>query len=144
VSVEAQRAYLSGKVGNTDLGIPVALPNLEFQIPVSDPYGEFHIVGGVPPVAMGGEGEGKVRNAYVGFVQLTVWVPATKGIKPATTAGDKFKDLFAQKVGRDLAGQVYRFGAMQEITPTGKAGWECCVYRVPYRREVVEDIQVSI
>jgi hypothetical protein len=131
-------------MGNTDLGIPVSLPNLEFQIPVSDPYGEFHIVGGTPPVVMGGEGEGKVRNCYVGFVQLTVWVPATKGIKPATIAGDKFKDLFAQKVGRDLAGQVYRFGAMQEITPTGKQGWECCVYRVPFRREVVEDIQVSI
>lgn len=131
-------------MGRTDVGIPVALPNLEFQIPVSDPYGEFHIIGGTPPVIMGGEGEGKVRNCYVGFVQLTVWVPVNKGIKPATTAGDKFKDIFAQKVGRDLAGQVYRFGPMQEFTPTGKQGWECAVYRVPFRREVVEDIQVSI
>jgi hypothetical protein len=86
-------------------------PTSSSQIPVSDPYGEFHIVAGTPPVTMGGEGEGKVRNCYVGFVQLTVWVPANKGIKPATTAGDKFKDMFAQKVGRDLAGQVYRFGA---------------------------------
>jgi hypothetical protein len=144
VSVEAQRVYLSGKLAGVSFGIPIAMPNQEFSIPVADPYGEFHIIAGLPPVAIGGEGEGKVRNRYVGFVQMTVWVPLNKGVKPATMVGDIFKATFAQKVGRDSAGQVYRFGAMQEFTPTGKQGWECAVYRVPFHRDAVEDIQVSI
>jgi hypothetical protein len=146
VSVEAQRVYLSNKFtggGIAAADFPVMMPNIQSNIPENAPYGEFYIVSGGKPVIMGGEGVGKVRVKYVGMVQLTVWIPEGKGTKPGTTIGDKFKGAFAGQVGRDAAQQVYRFGYMQDFTPQVKTGWECLVYRVPFTRETVEDIQVS-
>lgn len=144
MSLEAQRVYLSDKFTSAGIDLPVLMPNIQGTIPPNAPYGEFYIINGGKPITMGGEGEGKVRNCYVGMVQLTIWVPEGKGTKAATTAGDKFKGIFAGKVGRDTAGQVYRFQYMQDFTPQVKTGWSCSVFRVPFRREVVEDIQVSI
>jgi len=147
VSLEAQRQYITGKF--TSAGIiapdfPVLLPNLTSPIPTNAPYGEFHIIGGGKPITLAGEGEGKVRNQYVGLVQLTVWVPEGKGTKELTTIGDKFAAAFAGKVGRDSAQQTYRFQYMQELTPQVQTGWTCQVFRVAYDRQVVEEIQVSV
>lgn len=144
MSVEAQRVYLASKFTNAGIDLPTLIPNVKSDIPKNAPYGEFHIITGARPVTMGGEGKGKVRNKYVGFVQLTVWIPEGKGTKGATTAGDKFKNIFAGKVGRDAADQTYRFGFMQEFTPQTKEGWSVAVFRVPFSREVVEEIQISI
>lgn len=147
MSLEAQRKYVTDKF--TSAGIiasdfPVLLPNLQATIPPNAPYGEFHIISGGKPITLGGQGEGKVLNQYVGMVQLTVWVPEGKGTKTATTAGDKFKDAFAGKLGRDSAQQTYEFHYMQDFTPQVNTGWTCQVFRIPFDRRVVEEIQVSI
>jgi hypothetical protein len=147
VSLEAQRQFITGMFTNAGViasDFPVLLPNITSPIPPNEPYGEFHIIGGGKPITLAGEGEGKVLNQYVGMVQLTVWIPEGKGTKPGTTIGDKFKDAFAGKVGRDSAQQTYEFGYMQEFTPQVNTGWTCQIFRVPFNRRVVEKIQVSI
>lgn len=143
MSLEAQRIYLSNKFAAGDVGIPVAMPNQPFNIVPNTVYGEFHIVNGPKPVIIGGEGKGKVRARYPGFVQLTIWVPEEKGTKAATIAADKFKDIFQFKVGRDSVGQVYRFKTLQPYTPTPKAGYSCMVVRVPFHRDVVETVEIG-
>lgn len=144
MSQEAQRVYLTKKFNDTGVDLPVVMPNIDSNIPENAPYGEFHIVANAPPIVMGGEGKGKVRRLYVGFVQLTVWVPEGKGTKQATAAGDKFDAIFAGKLGRDSAGAVYEFGGMQSFSPTSKNGWSCSVFRVSFRRQVVENVQIAI
>lgn len=145
MSFEAQRVYLSNKMKmGWNNYLPCSYPNTTFNIPADAVYCEFHMISGQKPVTISGEGVGKVRNRYVGFVQLTVWIPEKKGTKDATLAGDKFRDIFNLKQGRDSACSLYRFGVIQEFTPTVKAGWECIVYRVPYEKDIVEQIQVSI
>jgi hypothetical protein len=144
MSLEAERVFLSKRFTQSGVDLPVVMPNIDSDIPKEAPYGEFHIISNAPPITMGGQGKGKVRRKYVGFVQLTVWVPANKGTKGATMAGDKFKDIFAGKLGRDTAGSVYEFGAIQKFTPTTKTGWSVSVFRVPYCRSIVESIALSI
>jgi hypothetical protein len=130
MSEDAQRQYLVNKMQNGwNSFLKTAYPNLAFNIPTEEPYAEFHIASGPKPV---------------GFVQLTVWIPNKKGTKPATLAGDKFKEIFQFKKGRDLACQTYKFGILQPMTPETKAGWECLVYRVPFERDTVERVQISI
>lgn len=143
MSLEAQRVFLSNKFTSAGIDLPVLMPNVPSLIPENAPYGEFHIIGGGKPIPIGGEGPGKVRNRYVGMVQLTIWVPEGKGTKPATTAGDKFAAIFGGKLGRDSAQQTYRFQYVQEFTPQVKAGWSCSVYRIAFTRDVVESIQVT-
>lgn len=143
MSLEAQRVYLSDKFAKGDVGIKVAMPNQTFNVPVNETYGEFHIVSGPKSVPIGGEGKGKVRNRYPGFVQLTIWIPEGKGTKPGTTAADKFKDIFQGKVGRDSVGATYRFKIIQPYTPAVKAGYSCIVVRVPFHRDIVEAIEIG-
>jgi hypothetical protein len=145
VSKEAERVYLTNKMiaGAGDLPFPIAYPNHEFNIPVNAAYGEFFIVGSPRPIIVGGQGTGKVRVRYVGFVQLTVWIPKDSGTKIGTLASDTFKDIFQFKLGRDAAQSSYKFGVLQDFNPDVKAGWECMVYRVPFQRDAIEAIQVS-
>ena len=145
MSIEAQRVYLTDIIDQRkgDFAFPFSLPNQPFNIPKNAPYGEFHIVAGPKPVVISGEGAGKARVRYVGFVQMTVYVPKEKGTKVATTSGDKFKTIFQFKLGRDSAGSAYKFGVLQEFTPDTEAGWECYVYRVPFTRDSVETVHIS-
>ena len=145
MSKEAQRVYLTNKMKTRqgDLDFPISFPNQPFNIPVNAPYGEFHIISGPKPIIVGGEGTGKVRVRYVGFVQLTVFLPKETGTKKATTSEDVFKAIFQFKQGRDAAGSTYKFGALQDFTPETKAGWECYVVRVPFHRDSVEEVQIG-
>lgn len=145
MSLEAQRVYLTNKMKNSagDLELPISYPNHAFDIPLNAPYGEFHILAGPLPIVAGGEGKGRVRVRRVGFVQLTVFVPKEAGTKIATEAGDVFEAIFQLKLGRDATGSSYKFGLLQDFTPETKAGWECYVFRVPFKRDVVADVQVS-
>jgi hypothetical protein len=146
MSKEAERVYLTNKMktGEGNYAFPIAYPNLPFDIPTNAPYAEFHIISSPQGVVVGGEGRGRVRMRYAGLVQLTVWVPKEKGTKTGTVSSDTFKDLFQFKVGRDTAGQTYKFGSIQDYTPETKAGWECFVYRVPFKRDSIEQVQIGI
>lgn len=145
-------AYLTGKFTNASIDLPCKLPNLPFAIPKNAPYGEFHIIKGPQPVVIAGEGAkrrggettNKARVRYVGFVQLTVWVPEGKGTKGAAEAGDKFKAIYQFRKGRDSSGDIFRFGALQPFTPQTKTGYDCTVFRVPYEMDTLEEVQVSI
>lgn len=145
MSKEAERVYLINKMKARagDLDFPIGYCNLPFDIPVNAVYGEFHIVSGPRPIIVGGEGIGRVRVRYVGFVQLAIFVPKEKGTKKAAVASDVFKDIFQFKVGRDAEMSSYKFGVLQDFTPETKAGWECFVVRVPYTRDSVEAVQIS-
>ena len=140
MSKEAQRVYLTNIMNAKikDFGMPIALPGQPFNIPKNAPYAEFHILAGPRSLIVGGQGRGKVLVRYVGFVQLTIWLPKDKGSKAATTAEDRFKALFQFRRGRDAEESNYRFGVVQDFTPQTKAGWECVVIRVPFQRDSVE------
>lgn len=145
MSEEIQRKYITGKakVLNTD-DFPCAMPNQEgFDIPENAPYGEFWIMGG-DSITIGSEGKYKKRVRYVHMVQLTVWVPEGKGTKAATRAGDVFKDLFANKQGRDELQQFYRFSSLQSFTPQKKNGWVAAVFRIPFTRDTIETVNPGI
>lgn len=146
MSKEAQRVYLSTRMNNRLglFGFPISMPNQKFNIPVNAPYGEFHIIEGPRPIPIGGEGRGKVRVRYVGFVQLTVWIPKEEGTSVGTKAEDTFKGIWQFQQGRDEAGSQYRFGAIQAFTPQTKSGWECFVVRVPFERDSIEDVTISV
>lgn len=145
MSLEAQRVFLTRKMEMKikDFGLPISLPNQPFDIPKNAPYGEFHIMAGPQPVIIGGEGKGKGRVRYVGMVQLTIFVPKEKGTKGAMLAGDLFESIFQLRTGRDAAQSTYKFGVMQPFTPDTKAGWECFVYRVPFKRDAVKVVEVG-
>lgn len=146
MSKEAQRIYLTKKMQDRvgDFAFPISFPNQPFNIPKNDPYGEFHILSGPKPIIVGGQGKGLVRMRYVGFVQLTIFIPKEKGTKVAAIAEGVFKSIFQFKVGRDEAGSTYCFEALQDFSPETKAGWECYVVRVPFHRDTIEEVQVSI
>lgn len=148
MSVEAQRIYLSNKFTAGMLAggvtLPVKMPNVPFDIPVNAPYGEFHIITGPVPVTIAGEGRGKVRNRHTGMVQLTIWMPEDSGTKVGTRTGDKFKDIFQLKLGRDSSQDVYQFGVLQSFTPDTKTGYSVAVFRVPFTRDEVAAVQISI
>lgn len=145
MSLEAQRVFLTKKMEQRvgEFAFPVAMPNQTFNIPKNAPYGEFAIMSGGKPIIVGGEGPGKVRNRYIGMVQIVVFVPKEKGTKAAMVAGDVFKSIFQLKTGRDTAQAAYRFGVMEDFTPETKAGWECFVYRVPFKRDIVEQVEIG-
>ncbi len=146
MSKEAQRIYLTSRMNNR-LGLfdfPISMPNQPFNIPVNAPYGEFHIIEGPRSIPIGGEGRGKLRVRYVGFVQLTVWIPKEQGTTVGTTAEDIFKDIWQLQQGRDSVGSQYRFGVLQAFTPQTKVGWECFVVRVPFERDSIEDVTISV
>ncbi len=140
MSLDAQRAYLTPRMEQVETGLPMALPNQPFQRPKDSAYGEFHIMGG-DSFDVGMESNGKKRVRYVHMLQMTIWIPDEKGIKAATTAGDRFGDRFKNRQGRDPSGGFYRFKSLQTITP-GKTqqGWDVHVFRIPYTRDVVEDV----
>lgn len=146
MSREAQRVYLTNLMKDNvgSYGFPIAYPNVKFDIPTNAPYGEFHIISGPEPIIVGGEGKGKARVRYVGMVQLTVWIPKDRGTKLATVAEDRFRTLFQFRLGRDSAGSTYRFKAAQDFNPQTKEGWECHVVRVPFQRDTVEDVQITV
>lgn len=146
MSKEAQRVYLTKKMKarEAELGFPISYPNQPFNIPVNAPYGEFHILSGPRPIIVGGEGAGKVRIRYVGFVQLTIFLPKETGTKKAALAENVFKQIFQLKQGRDTAGSSYKFGVLQDFTPETKAGWECYVVRVPFNRDSIEEVQIGV
>lgn len=146
MSKEAERKYLVAKfkANMDDFGFPIALPNQPFDIPKNAIYGEFHILSGPKPAIISGEGKGKARVRRIGFVQLNVWIPKDKGTKGGTTAEDTFSDIFQMKVGRDEACSVYCFGAIQSFSGQTKVGYEVASFRVPYHRDSVEDVQVSL
>lgn len=146
MSEEAQRVYLTNKMkaGENQLAFGVAYPNQPFNIPKNSAYGEFHIIAGPKPIIVGGEGKGKARVRHVGMVQLTVWIPEDKGTKIGTTAGDVFEKLFQLKQGRDAAGYTYKFDLIQPYSPQVKTGWTCLVYRVPFTRDSVKPVQITI
>lgn len=151
MSLFSNQKYLSGKFTLAGVDLPVKMPNLPFSVPVNAPYGEFHIIKGPKPVVIAGEGAKKAggettnyaRVRYVGYVQLTIWVPEGKGTKGAAQAGDKFKDIFQFKQGRDDDGDIFRFGAIEPYSPTVKTGYDCTVFRIPYELDTVEAVQVS-
>lgn len=122
---------------------PIAFENLPFNAPKNAPYGEYHVVAGPKPVIIGGEGRGKVRVRYVGFVQLTIWLPNDKGMQAGSLGEDIFKDIFQFHQGRDEAGSKYKFGALQDYAPQTKAGWECVVIRVPFQRDSIERVTIA-
>lgn len=146
MSKEAERVFLTKKMQDRvgDFGFPISFPNQPFNIPKNAAYGEFHILSGPRPIIVGGEGRGKVRVRYVGFVQLTVFLPKEKGTKTATVAEDTFKDIFQFKLGRDEAQSTYCFETLQDFSPETKAGWECYVFRVPFHRDSIEDVQIGL
>lgn len=146
MSKEAQRVYLTQKMTDAEgqFDFPIALPNINFDIPINTPYGEFHIMAGPRPVVIAGEGRGKARVRYVGAVQLTIWIPKHAGTKKGADAEDIFRKLFQFKQGRDSAGSTYKFGAAQDFNPQTKQGWECFVIRVPFQRDAVEQVQLTI
>ena len=143
MSFEEQRVYLSGKVTDLGLSIPVEMPNTPFKQPTNSAYAQFHILG-TKPFIVGGEGEGKARFRHVGMVQLTVWIPEGKGTKGATEAADKFADLFQMKQGRDRVGCTYRFKVAEVQNPQVKQGWDVTVVRIPFTRDEVGTVQVSL
>lgn len=145
MSKEAQRVYLTTRMTNylSQFGFPIAMPNQPFDIPKNAVYGEFHVIDGPRPIIVGGEGRGRVRVRYVGFVQLTVWIPQDTGTKDGTQAEDKFRDIFQLHQGRDTAGSQYKFGALQAFTPQTKKGYECVVVRVPFERDSVEQVTIT-
>lgn len=146
MSKEAQRVYLTTRMNNRlgQFPFPISMPNQKFNIPVNEVYGEFHIIEGPRPIVISGEGRGKARVRYVGFVQLNVWIPKEGGTSPGTKAEDTFKDIWQFYQGRDSVGSQYRFGAIQPFTPQTKAGWECVVMRVPFERDSIENVTISV
>lgn len=151
MSKETERAYLTKIMfdeaqSNTDLsGIPIAYPNQEFNVPKNAPFAEFHITTGPKPIITGGEGKGRVRVRYVGFVQLTLWAPKNSGTSSILEAGDIFRALFQFRQGRDSSGSTYRFGAAEESNiDQKKGGWFCYVVRVPFERDTIEPVQITI
>jgi len=146
MSKEAQRVFLTNRMKTAfeQFDFPIALPNINFDIPTNAPYGEFHVMAGPKPIVISGEGRGKARVRYVGAVQLTIWIPKHGGTKIGTDAEDIFRKLFQFKQGRDASGSIYKFGAAQDFNPQTKQGWECCVVRVPFQRDTVEEVQVTI
>lgn len=146
MSKETQRRYLTSvmKAAMSNFDFPIAYPNVKFDIPTNQPYGEFHIVNGPEPIIIGGEGPGKVRVRYVGLVQLTVWIPKNQGTKGATQAQDAFCALWQFRQFRDPANSTYRFGAAQEMNPKTKEGWECHACRVPFERDTIENVQITV
>lgn len=146
MSKEAQRVYLTNRMNASlgSFGFPISLPNQPFNIPKNAPYGEFHILSGPKPVIISGEGRAKARLRYVGFVQLTVWTPKESGMRTAALAEEKFKKLFQLHQGRDSADSTYKFGALQDFSPQTKEGWECCVVRVPFERDSIEEVTISL
>jgi hypothetical protein len=145
VSKEAERVYLTNKMKARadELGFPISYPNHQFNIPVNETYGEFHIMSGPKPIIVGGEGSGRVRVRYVGMVQLTVYVPKDKGTKKAALAQDVFKEIFQFKLGRDAEQSSYKFGVLQDYNPETTSGWECYVVRVSFHRDSIETVQIS-
>lgn len=145
MSKEAERVYLTNKMKARadELGFPISYPNHQFNIPVNDIYGEFHIMSGPKPIIVGGEGKGRIRVRYVGMVQLTVYIPKDKGTKKAALAQDVFKEIFQFKLGRDAEQSSYKFGVLQDYNPETKVGWECYVVRVSFQRDSIETVQIS-
>jgi hypothetical protein len=126
-------------------GVPIAYPNQEFNVPKNARFGEFHIVSGPKPVIAGGEGRGKVRVRYLGFVQLTLWAPKNAGTNGLTVGGDIFRELFQFRQGRDSADSIYRFGACQDYDIEQKqSGWFCYIVKVPFERDTIETVQITI
>lgn len=136
MSVESQRVYLAGKMAQLSLGIPVAMPNQPFSVPVNAPYAEFHIMG-TKPIPIGGEGKNKLRERHVGIIQLTIWIPEGKGTKGSATAADKFGDKFKHKNGRDAEGCTYIFKGCEVTSPSTKVGWSCQIARIPFHRDEI-------
>lgn len=143
MSFEAQRAYLSRKVAFIAVDFPIKIPGQPFRKPDNTPYGEFHIMNSKSFV-VGGEGAGKIRNRYAGMVQLDIYVPEAKGTAAATKAMDAVKELFAFKQGRDTAGCTYKFKGAEPIDPSTNAGWTVFTIRVPFTRDEIEKVQISI
>jgi len=151
VSKETERAYLTTIMFNEAetnpalVNRPIAYPNQEFNVPKNAPYAEFHIKSGPKPIIVGGEGRGRVRVRYIGFVQLTLWAPKNSGSAILTRGGDIFRDLFQFRQGRDADGSSYRFGAAEEGDVEQKSsGWYCYVVRVPFERDTIEPVQITI
>ncbi|UIS25210.1 hypothetical protein [Erythrobacter phage vB_EliS-L02] len=151
MSKETERSYLTKIMfdeaqSNSGLSnLPIAYPNQEFNVPKNAPFAEFHITTGPKPVITGGEGRGRVRVRYVGFVQLTLWAPQNSGTANLMKAGDIFRVLFQFRQGRDADGSSYRFGAAEEGNVEQKKGsWFCYVVRVPFERDTIESVQITI
>ena len=145
MSEESERVFLTQKMvnGQGDFAFTIGYENHPFDIPKNLPYGEFYIVTNPNSIPISGEGTGKVRVRYVGFVQLNVWIPNNSGTKPATLAGDLFKKLFSFKIGRDTSGNTYKFKTLQKLNAPDQNGWTCRIFRVPYERDAIEDVQIS-
>jgi hypothetical protein len=143
MSYESQRVYLSDKVAKADLGLPVRLPNIDFVAPKNQPYAEFWIMG-TKAITIGGAGEGKVMNRYVGLIQFNVFVPGNSGTKASTIAHDKFAKLFQNKKGRDAEGNNYTFKMAEVMNPQTAEGHTVQVVRVPFHRDAIEPIQTSL
>ncbi|ARK07414.1 hypothetical protein LAV_00014 [Sphingobium phage Lacusarx] len=139
MSKEAERKYLSRVFTRIGVDLPVKMPNLAFDIPKNAPYGEFHIMG-TKPFVVGGAGENKIVNRYVGMVQLNIWIPEGKGTKGAAEAGDKFAKMFAHKSGRDTAGSNYVFKGAETINPDVKNAYTVQVVRIPFHRDTIESV----
>ncbi len=133
MSQESQRSFITAKVANADFGLPVKIPNLPFVQPTNAPWAEFYLMGGTPPIVAGGSGPGMIVERTIRMIQLSIWIPEGKGLKPGTDPLDVFENLFAYKIGRDKDGLAYEFKGMQSFTPTVGAGWTCLVGRIPYR-----------
>ena len=143
MSTESQRVFLSGKMTALALGIPVKIPNTVFNIPTNAPYAEFNIMT-TKPFTVGGMGEGKIMERYVGMIQLTVWVPEGKGTKASALACDKFAKHFRHTLGRDLEGWTYTFKSAEVLTPDTKQGYSVQIARIPFHRDEITEVQVSI
>lgn len=139
MSNESQRVYLSNKMSKLALGLPVKMPNLDFDFPKNSPYAEFWIMGtkGIP---ISGEGTNKIKERFPGMIQLTVWVPDGKGTKASSVAIDKFIEAFEYRTGRDAAGSSYEFKGSETFTPDTKQGWSVTIARISFRRDEVKKV----
>lgn len=142
MSNESQRVLLTTKVAAANLGLPVKMPNDEFDQPVNSPWAEFFILGG-KPFTVGGEGKGKKRTRYVCMVQLSVWTPAGKGTKASALAADKFGTLFENRIFRDRDGNSYKFSDAETMTPSTIQGWSAEVVRITYTRDEVKVVGIT-
>lgn len=143
MSIESQRVLITSKMTRINFGIPIRYENVPFKQLENIVYGEFFIMGGAQPIALGGAGVGKIIERSVQMIQLTMWVPEGSGTKPATQGLDMFKDSFAYKIGKDTEACVYHFKGMQMLNPSVRDNWTCLIGRISFTRDEIRVVDVA-
>jgi len=143
MSIESQRVLITTAMNRINFGLPIRYANIPFKQPDNGAYGEFFIMGGAEPIALGGAGYGKIIERSVQMIQLTMWVPEGSGTKPATQGLDAFRKAFAYKIGRDSEQCVYHFKGMQELNPSVRDNWSCLIGRIAFTRDEIQNVDIA-